>query len=109
MRKDLVNALVRCKADNERLTKELALVIDGLPRCGAEDMGGWPACSEIGTHGPSESYLEREMKRAGYVERFPTTYCDAHAKMNFRGREGDDNAELPYAAVVRAARGKRSG
>jgi len=72
-----------------------------LDVCAAEDMGGHPACRRPGIHGPSEAYLARKRARGEehLVDR--GVYCDAHTEVNFRGREGEDNAPLSFAPLVR--------
>lgn len=70
--------------------------LDTLPRCGAEDMGGWPACSRTGSYGPSNEHLQQQAQHAD-----TNVYCDWHAKDSFRGRPLTASTELPYAALVR--------
>ena len=78
---------------------------NSLPFCGAEDMGGWPACGKPGTYGPSQQYLEEEEeRRKGYNGKDYAdynTYCERHSKSNFRGREGKENSPLPFAGLIK--------
>lgn len=77
----------------------LMALVDHLPRCAAEDMGGWPACNKPGTHGPNKAYLERH-KDDPLCHADLNVYCREHAKESFRGRPEKYNEELQYATFL---------